>query len=161
MAGREVLGANTSDAVEVGEIVNDEVAGFPGLDLAVGFGIEDEVAAPGWEAMTTGGAGGVGLAGELGHAVFVVEVLGREIEEGGEVAVEIGFGEGVRGAFVATGLEEMRAGGERDGAEGFDEVEEGEGGAHEEEGLRKGLRSTRSVFEEGSEVEFGISKEEM
>ena len=89
----EVLGADGGDAVEIGEIVDDEVAGFSGRDFVSGFGIEDEVAAPGREAMVTIWPGGIGLAGELGHAVFVVEVVRGEIEEGGEFAVEFRFGE--------------------------------------------------------------------
>ena len=50
----------------------------------------------------------------------------------------------------------MGAGREGNGAEGFHEVEEGEGGAHEKNGT--GLSDG---VEEGSEVEFGILEEEV
>ena len=49
----------------------------------------------------------------------------------------------------------MRASGEGDGAEGFHEVEEGEGRAHEDEGFVCG-----EVVVEGLEVEFIATDEE-
>jgi len=76
MADGEVLRADLSDAVEVGEVVNDEVAHFSGWEEVAGFGIKDELTAPVREAVSAIWPRGVGLAGELGHAVFVVNVSG-------------------------------------------------------------------------------------
>ncbi len=121
----EVLGADSADTVKVGEVVNDEIAGFAGSDLAFGFGIENEMTAPVREAMTTVGSGGIGLAGELGHAVFVVKMVVGEREELGELVVKVGLGEVDGGAFVAAGFEKVAPARKRNGAMDFHEVAEG------------------------------------
>lgn len=69
--------------------------------------------------------------------------------------VEVRFGEGVGGAFVSAGFEEVGIGGKRDGTERFHKVEKGEGGAHEKEGL-----VGAEVVEERGEMEFGIAQQE-
>lgn len=155
MADSEVLGADGCDAEYVGEVVKLEVAGLAGGGFLGGFGIEDAVAAPVGEAVGAVGSGGVGLGGELGHAVFIVNVVGWEVEEGGELLVEVEFGKGVGGALVAAGFEKLRSEWEGERGVRLHEVEEGEGAPHEEEGL-VGVE----LAQEGAEVELGVLEKE-
>ena len=71
------------------------------------------MAAPVGETMRPIRAGGVGLAGELGHAVFVMKMVERELEKFGELRVEIWLGKRNRSAFVSSGFEKVGAGGKR------------------------------------------------
>lgn len=89
--------------------MDDEVSGFAGGDFAFGFGIENEMTAPVGEPVGAIRTRGVGLAGEFGHAVFVVNVIRREIKKSGEIVVKIGFGKRVGSSFVTTGFEEVGA----------------------------------------------------
>lgn len=131
----EILRLNGGHAVEVGEVVKDEVAGFSFGSGALPFGIENEMAAPGWETMVALGAGGVCLARELGHAIFVVQVIEGEFKEGGQFLVELGFGKIARGALVTAGFEQMGSFGKSDGPVGLHEMQKGEGRPHEKDGL--------------------------
>lgn len=90
--------------MKVSEVVNDEIAEFAGGEFGVGFGVLDLVADPVRVTVGSVWAGGVSLAGEFGHTVFVVEVVEGEVEVGGEVLVEGFFAEGVGGAFVSSGF---------------------------------------------------------
>ena len=71
------------------------------------------MAAPAGKTMRPIRAGGVGLAGELGHAVFVMKMVERELEKFGELRVEIWLGKRNRSAFVASGFEEVGTRGKR------------------------------------------------
>ena len=139
--GGEVLGEEGGAAVEVGEVVELEVAGLAGVfDGAEGVGVDDLGFHPRGGAVGLAGAGGVGLGGEFGHAVFVVDAVGVDEEGFGEAGVEVFLGDGGGEAFVAAGFEEVaafgeREGGEAGGAEGFEEAEEAEGGAEDEDGF--------------------------
>ncbi len=107
VADGEVLGADFSDAVEVSEVVDDEVAHLTGGEGLAGVWVYDEVAAPVGEAVATFWAAGVGLAGELGHAVFVMNLGEWDGEVLAEFLVEFGLREGEGAAFVASGFEEL------------------------------------------------------
>ena len=109
MTRGKILGPNSANAVEVCEVMDDEVSGFAGGDFAFGFGIENEMTAPVGEPVGAIRTRGVGLAGELGHAVFVVDMVVREREKFGELVVEVGFGKRVGSSFVTTGFEEVGA----------------------------------------------------
>ena len=50
----EILGADGGDAVDVGKVVDLEVADFSGRECVAGFGLEDLVTAPGGEAVGSG-----------------------------------------------------------------------------------------------------------
>lgn len=91
MSGGEVLGADRGDAVEVGEIVDLEIADFAKGQLLSGFGTDDLIAAPVGETMGSFRALGIGLGGELGHAVFVMNVMIWDAEEGAEFGIEVWF----------------------------------------------------------------------
>lgn len=109
VGGGEVLGADGGDGVEVGEVVDLEVSHLAVGEGGFGLGADDLGACPVGEAVGALGAGGVGLGGEFGHAVFVMDGGIGDVEEGGELLVEVGFGEGAGGAFVASGFEELGA----------------------------------------------------
>lgn len=91
VSGGEVLGADRGDAVEVGEIVDLEIADFAKGQLLSGFGTDDLIAAPVGETMGSFRALGIGLGGELGHAVFVMNVMIWDAEEGAEFGIEVWF----------------------------------------------------------------------
>lgn len=91
MSGGKVLGADRGDAVEVGEIVDLEIADCARGQLLSGFGADDLKAAPIGETMGSVRAIGIGLGGELGHAVFVMNVMIWDAKEGAEFGVEVWF----------------------------------------------------------------------
>lgn len=155
MGAGEVLGADGEDAVEIGEVEEGEVSKFAGGQGFAGFGVDDESAAPVRKAVAALTPGGVGLGGEFGHAVFVMNVAVGDLEMRRELAVEVGLFEGAVGAFIAAGFHELGAWWERQGAGGLDEMEEGQSGSDEEEGLVLG-----ECREERGEVKAGVFEEE-
>ena len=102
----EVLGLDGQDGVDVGEVVDDDAAGFSFSDFLAGDGVDDSNSRPGRALVDVAEAGGVELAAELGHAVFVDDVLGWDAEFGLEPGVEFWLCYGVLGAFVAAGFEQ-------------------------------------------------------
>lgn len=156
MPDREILGPDGGDAVKIGKIVDDEVTGLAGGNLPAALGIKDSDEAPGREPVATFRAGGVGLAGKLGHAIFVVNVLKRDIEKFSEIGVEFWLREGVRGSFVTSGFQKPGASGEGEGAEGFHEVKECQSGAHEED-----RAVVFKLLDERGEMESGVAQEEV
>ena len=47
----KILGSDSCDTMDVGEVVNLEVADFSGRKFVSAFGVENLVTAPGWEAV--------------------------------------------------------------------------------------------------------------
>ena len=74
--------------MKVGEVVNDQVSGFARCDFLIGFGVQNTRAAPCREHVTAIWSCSVGLAGELGHAIFIMDLIRRDVEEVGKVGVE-------------------------------------------------------------------------
>ena len=95
------------------------------------------------------------MAGELGHAVFVMKMVGRKLEKFGEMMVKFWLGKGDRSAFVSSGFEKVGTGGKGNRAMNLHEVTKGEGGAHEDERL-----SRSEVEEKSTKTKFGILQEE-
>lgn len=105
MRDGEVLSADGCDAVEVCEIVELEVAQFTTGELFSGLRADDLVATPVREAVGAIRAAGVGLGGELGHAIFIVNGGIRELKKVTELAVEVGLSDVTIGSLIAASFE--------------------------------------------------------
>lgn len=126
----KVLSLNAGNGVGIGDVVNTEIAGGACGKFSSGFRADHSSATPWGELVFSGWASGVCLGGKLGHAVFVVNMAGGDLEKIGELLIEFLFFKGAGGSFVATCFEKMGAGRKRDGVMALDEMEECESRSH-------------------------------